>query len=108
MLSDLIQSWPSFVVAISATVGYVLVGRKSAIGWLFNCVANLALVLTGLLAHEWGLLQSSMFAGLAIWNYFAWRRNPPVTVDERRRLAELEQENRELRRANEVLRTAAH
>jgi transposase len=32
---------------------------------------------------------------------------PGVTSDERKRLAELERENRELRRANEILKTAA-
>ena len=32
---------------------------------------------------------------------------PGVTSDERRRLAELERENRELRRANEILKSAA-
>ena len=32
---------------------------------------------------------------------------PGLTTDERRRLAELERENRELRRANEILKTAA-
>lgn len=32
---------------------------------------------------------------------------PGVTTDERKRLSELERENRELRRANEILKTAA-
>lgn len=32
---------------------------------------------------------------------------PGLTTDERRRLQELERENRELRRANEILKTAA-
>jgi transposase len=32
---------------------------------------------------------------------------PGLTTDERRRLAELERENRELRRANEILKSAA-
>ena len=32
---------------------------------------------------------------------------PGLTTEERRRLAELERENRELRRANEILKTAA-
>ena len=32
---------------------------------------------------------------------------PGVTTDERKRLLELERENRELRRANEILKTAA-
>ncbi len=32
---------------------------------------------------------------------------PGLTTDERKRLAELERENRELRRANEILKTAA-
>ena len=32
---------------------------------------------------------------------------PGVTTDEARRIAELERENRELRRANEILRTAS-
>ena len=32
---------------------------------------------------------------------------PGVSTDERQRLAELERENRELRRANEILKTAA-
>jgi transposase len=32
---------------------------------------------------------------------------PGVTTDERRRIAELERENRELRRANEILKTAS-
>jgi transposase len=34
-------------------------------------------------------------------------KRPGVTTDERRRIAELERENRELRRANEVLKAAA-
>ena len=33
--------------------------------------------------------------------------SPGVTTDEARRIAELERENRELRRANEILRTAS-
>ena len=32
---------------------------------------------------------------------------PGLTTDERKRLQELERENRELRRANEILKTAA-
>ena len=32
---------------------------------------------------------------------------PGLTTDERKRLAELERENRELRRANEILKSAA-
>ena len=32
---------------------------------------------------------------------------PDLTTDERKRLGELERENRELRRANEILKTAA-
>jgi transposase len=32
---------------------------------------------------------------------------PGLTTDERQRLSELERENRELRRANEILRTAS-
>jgi transposase len=32
---------------------------------------------------------------------------PGLTTDERRRLAELERENRELRRANEILKAAS-
>ena len=32
---------------------------------------------------------------------------PGTTSEERRRIAELEKENRELRRANEILRTAS-
>jgi len=32
---------------------------------------------------------------------------PGVTTDEQRRIAELERENRELRRANEILKTAS-
>jgi transposase len=32
---------------------------------------------------------------------------PGVTTDEHRRIAELERENRELRRANEILKTAS-
>ncbi len=35
------------------------------------------------------------------------RRRPGVTRDERSRVAELERENRELRRANEILKSAA-
>ena len=35
------------------------------------------------------------------------RRRPGLTTDERARLAELERENRELRRANEILKTAS-
>jgi transposase len=34
-------------------------------------------------------------------------RRPGLTTDERRRLQELERENRELRRANEILKSAA-
>jgi transposase len=34
-------------------------------------------------------------------------RRPGVTTEERRRVAELERENRELRRANEILKAAA-
>ena len=34
-------------------------------------------------------------------------RRPGVTTEERRRVAELERENRELRRANEILKSAA-
>jgi transposase len=34
-------------------------------------------------------------------------QRPGVTSDERQRLAELERENRELRRANEILKSAA-
>jgi len=34
-------------------------------------------------------------------------RRPGLTTDERRRMAELEKENRELRRANEILKSAA-
>jgi len=34
-------------------------------------------------------------------------RTGGLTTDERRRLAELEKENRELRRANEILKSAA-
>jgi transposase len=34
-------------------------------------------------------------------------RRPGVTSDERRRITELEKENRELRRANDILRTAS-
>jgi len=34
-------------------------------------------------------------------------QRPGVTSDEARRIAELERENRELRRANEILRTAS-
>jgi transposase len=34
-------------------------------------------------------------------------RRPGVTSDERQRLTELERENRELRRANEILKSAA-
>lgn len=33
---------------------------------------------------------------------------PGVTTDEAKRIAQLEQENRELRRANEILKRAAH
>ena len=36
-----------------------------------------------------------------------WVRRPGLTTDERKRLAELERENRELRRANEILKSAA-
>jgi transposase len=35
------------------------------------------------------------------------RRRPGTTSEEQRRIAELEKENRELRRANEILRTAS-
>jgi transposase len=35
------------------------------------------------------------------------RARPGLTSDERRRLVELERENRELRRANEILKTAS-
>ena len=35
------------------------------------------------------------------------RRRPHLTTDERARLAALERENRELRRANEILRKAS-
>ena len=35
-------------------------------------------------------------------------RRPGVTTDERARMRELERENRELRRANEILKAAAH
>jgi transposase len=34
-------------------------------------------------------------------------QRPGTTSEERRRMAELEKENRELRRANEILRTAS-
>jgi transposase len=34
-------------------------------------------------------------------------QRPGVTTDERRRIAELERENRELRRANEILKAAS-
>jgi transposase len=34
-------------------------------------------------------------------------QRPGVTTEERRRIAELERENRELRRANEILKAAA-
>jgi transposase len=34
-------------------------------------------------------------------------KRPGVTTEERRRIAELERENRELRRANEILKAAA-
>ena len=34
-------------------------------------------------------------------------RRPGVSTDERERLADLERENRELRRANEILKTAS-
>jgi transposase len=34
-------------------------------------------------------------------------QRPGVTTDEKRRIAELERENRELRRANEILKTAS-
>ena len=34
-------------------------------------------------------------------------QRPGVTTDERRRIAELERENRELRRANEILKSAS-
>ena len=34
-------------------------------------------------------------------------RRPGVTSEERRRIAELERDNRELRRANEILKAAA-
>lgn len=34
-------------------------------------------------------------------------QRPGVTTDEQRRIAELERENRELRRANEILKTAS-
>ena len=34
-------------------------------------------------------------------------RRPGVTTDEQRRIAELERENRELRRANEILKAAS-
>lgn len=34
-------------------------------------------------------------------------RRPGVTTEERRRIAELEKENRELRRANEILKSAS-
>ena len=75
---ELVRSWPSLLVAVFATAGYVLIGRKRAVGWLANFIANLALALTGVLAHQWGLLQSLVFAGLALWNFFAWRRSPPT------------------------------
>ena len=35
-------------------------------------------------------------------------RRPGITSDERARLKELERENRELRRANEILKSASH
>ena len=34
-------------------------------------------------------------------------QRPGVTIDEKRRIAELERENRELRRANEILKSAS-
>ena len=36
------------------------------------------------------------------------RQRPGLPTDERQRIAQLERENRELRRANEILKAAAH
>ena len=65
---------------------------------------------------QWGALKSiASKCGMTPETLRKWVRRaevdagarPGVTSDEHKRLAELERENRELRRANEILKTAA-
>jgi transposase len=67
-------------------------------------------------ASQWAAIESiASKCGMTPETLRKWVRRaevdagsrPGLTTDERRRLSELERENRELRRANEILKTAA-
>ena len=77
---------------------------------------RLVLEHSGEYASEWAALTSiASKCGMTPETLRKWVRRAEVdvgarrglTTDERRRLAELERENRELRRANEILKSAA-
>ena len=77
---------------------------------------RLVLEHAGEYASEWAAITSiAAKCGMTAETLRKWVRRaevdvgirPALTTDERKRLAELERENRELRRANEILKTAA-
>jgi transposase len=77
---------------------------------------RLVLEHAGEYASQWAAITSiAAKCGMTAETLRKWVRRaevdvgarPGLTTDERKRLAELERENRELRRANEILKTAA-
>jgi transposase len=76
---------------------------------------RLVLEHAGEYASQWAAITSiAAKCGMTAETLRKWVRRAEVdggtstlTTDERKRLAELERENRELRRANEILKTAA-
>lgn len=73
-MNELIHSWPSIVANLFAYVGYWFTGRYISWGWLANMAANVMIVFTGVLTHQYGFLGNAGFVVIGGYNFYKWRK----------------------------------